>query len=220
MKCPGQDSRYWKPDAIFEETCPGCGATLEFFKDDTSRMCRKCGRRIVNPHMNFGCAAYCRHAEKCIGVLPPETAEENKELLKQRIALKMKNFLGTDFESIGRSVRAAAYAERLAKQEKGDPAVITAAAYLLYVGPEAAGEILAQVGTPEKIVDEVSDILSRLRHPEENESVNFKAVFDANILSRIEADVNSGKKIAGESFCFASSLLTCAGKRTAKGLLA
>ena len=25
MKCPGQDSRYWKPGAIFEEKCPECG---------------------------------------------------------------------------------------------------------------------------------------------------------------------------------------------------
>lgn len=65
MKCPGQDSRYWKPDAVFEEICSGCGAVLEFFKDDTSRLCRKCGSRMVNPRMDFGCSAYCRHAERC-----------------------------------------------------------------------------------------------------------------------------------------------------------
>lgn len=36
MKCPGQDSRYWRPGAIFEAECPECGHIVEFFKDDTS----------------------------------------------------------------------------------------------------------------------------------------------------------------------------------------
>jgi hypothetical protein len=31
MKCPGQDSQYWKPGAIFETKCPKCGAEVEFF---------------------------------------------------------------------------------------------------------------------------------------------------------------------------------------------
>jgi|GEM_PF-6526355 len=35
MKCPGQDSRYWKPGAIFGAKCPECGGEVEFFKDDT-----------------------------------------------------------------------------------------------------------------------------------------------------------------------------------------
>ena len=38
MRCPGQDMQYWKPGAIFEEKCPQCGQTVEFFKDNTARM--------------------------------------------------------------------------------------------------------------------------------------------------------------------------------------
>ena len=34
MKCPGQDTLYWKPGAIFEAKCPKCGKEVEFFKDD------------------------------------------------------------------------------------------------------------------------------------------------------------------------------------------
>ena len=40
MKCPGQDSRYWQSDAIFDAKCPECGADVEFFKDDTTRKCK------------------------------------------------------------------------------------------------------------------------------------------------------------------------------------
>jgi len=70
MKCPGQDTRYWKPEAIFDAKCPKCNQLIEFFKDDTTRKCSKCGHRFLNPAMDFGCASYCRFAKQCTGNLP------------------------------------------------------------------------------------------------------------------------------------------------------
>ena len=32
MKCPGQDTQYWQPGAIFEVDCPKCGKRLNFSK--------------------------------------------------------------------------------------------------------------------------------------------------------------------------------------------
>ena len=72
MKCPGQDSRYWKAGAIFEAKCPECDHLVEFFKDDTTRKCPKCEHKFANPKMDFGCASYCQYAKECIGDLPPE----------------------------------------------------------------------------------------------------------------------------------------------------
>ena len=43
MKCPGQDTQYWKAGAIFDVPCPECGRDVEFFKDDTTRKCGGCG---------------------------------------------------------------------------------------------------------------------------------------------------------------------------------
>ena len=37
MKCPGQDTQYWKPGAIYDAKCPECEHVVEFFKDDTTR---------------------------------------------------------------------------------------------------------------------------------------------------------------------------------------
>ncbi|MFO8143471.1 MAG: hypothetical protein R6T78_02210 [Dehalococcoidales bacterium] len=85
MKCPGQDSRYWKPGSIFETKCPNCGEPVEFFKDDPTRKCGNCGNKCVNPNMDFGCAAYCKFADQCIGELPPELLAEREELMKDRI---------------------------------------------------------------------------------------------------------------------------------------
>ncbi|MFO8089399.1 MAG: hypothetical protein R6U13_06145 [Desulfatiglandaceae bacterium] len=219
MKCPGQDSRYWKPGAIFEEPCPHCGTMLEFFKDDVSRICKKCGNRIVNPHMDFGCAAYCRHAAKCFGSLPPEAVAGRDELIKQRIAFEVKKTLGKDFRSIGRSARAAAYAERLAREESGDTAVITAASYLIYVDTGAAREILEHVGAPAEMTDEILDIVSHLNQPGEDGSTNFKVVSDAGLLSRIEAELNSAKTQPGKIDGLVSLLVTGTGEKIGRELL-
>ena len=100
MKCPGQDTRYWKPDAVFEVACPQCGKDVEFFKDDTARRCKHCGHRFVNPKMDFGCASYCPYAEQCLGDLPPELLARQEDLLKDRVAIEMKRHFGQDFKRI------------------------------------------------------------------------------------------------------------------------
>ena len=35
--CPGSDRGTWTPDDIFEVLCIGCGAPVEFLKDDARR---------------------------------------------------------------------------------------------------------------------------------------------------------------------------------------
>ena len=61
MQCPGQDSRYWDGEAVFEANCSECGNVLEFFKDDNARKCGKCGHEATQrvDHLvnyNLGCA--------------------------------------------------------------------------------------------------------------------------------------------------------------------
>jgi hypothetical protein len=79
MKCPGQDTRYWKPGDIFDVRCPGCGGGVEFFRDDVKRKCR-CGRVITNPKLNLACAEWCQKAEECLGAKPekPETRKKKR----------------------------------------------------------------------------------------------------------------------------------------------
>lgn len=67
MKCPGQDTRNWKPADIFEVKCPKCGKLVEFFKDEVARKCR-CGVRIKNPKLDMGCLEWCQFADKCVQV--------------------------------------------------------------------------------------------------------------------------------------------------------
>ena len=120
MKCPGQDSRYWKPDAIFSVPCLVCDKPVEFFRDESTRRCKNCGHKMVNPRMDFGCAAYCNFAEQCLGELPSELIAQKKDLLKDRVAIEMKHYFKKDFKRIGHATKVARYAEQIVKEEKGD----------------------------------------------------------------------------------------------------
>ncbi len=67
QKCPGQDTRYWTADDVYEENCPKCGEIIEFFKTDIRLRCRNCKTRVANPRFDMGCAEWCAHAEMCLG---------------------------------------------------------------------------------------------------------------------------------------------------------
>jgi endogenous inhibitor of DNA gyrase (YacG/DUF329 family) len=78
MKCPGQDTRYWKPEDIFNVPCPACGKPVEFFKDDSSRKCPTCGYRFRNPRLDLGCAEWCPYAEQCLGEMAKASRDKDE----------------------------------------------------------------------------------------------------------------------------------------------
>lgn len=240
MKCPGQDSRNWKPGDIFDKPCPRCGSNVEFFKDEPVRRCKNCGHRFVNPKMDFGCAAYCRFAEQCLGDMPPELLAKRKDLLKDRVAVEMKRYFKTDFKRIGHATRVARYAERIADTEGGDLAVVLCAAYLHDIGikeaerkhkstaaryqeeegPPVAREMLVRLGADEELVTEVCDIVAHHHHPRAEETVNFKSVYDADmIVNREEAQETLPTEPEKLTAWIDRALLTGGGRELARKVL-
>ncbi len=217
MKCPGQDTMYWNDQAIYNARCPECDQPVEFFKDDTTRKCPGCGHRFLNPKMDFGCAAYCQHAEQCIGNLPPELLAQQDNLLKDRMAVEVKRYFHTDFKRIGHAADVARFAEEIGKQEKGSElSIILVAAYLHDVGfveaekkyPGEADKyhevegipiatmLLDKVGASDELKESVCSIIDHHHHPAGNESVNFKVLFDADLIVNMkdELKINSDFK--------------------------
>ncbi|MGC8660257.1 MAG: HD domain-containing protein [Desulfomonilaceae bacterium] len=234
MKCPGQDPRYWNFDAIFDVECPNCGSKMEFFKDDTRRKCKNCGQYVLNPKMDFGCAAHCKFAKQCFGDLPPELIKEKEDLFKDRVAVEMKIRLKNDFKRIGHASRVAAMVERLVGVEKAKPAVLFAAAYLHDVEPTARGnngsniqqeensvarEILEKLDAPQELVEEVCSIIKDMDDPKDVDSQNLKLVHDAHILAKIQEEIKKGGLLnGGLSEIIDRDVLTGAGQSLAHEL--
>ena len=240
MKCPGQDTHYWKPGSIFEVKCPECGHEVEFFKDDTTRKCKNCGQKLLNPKIDFGCASYCKYAEQCLGDLPPDLLAEKDNLLKDRVAVEVKRHFGRDFKRIGHAAKVARYAEQIVKEEKGNPAVVLCAAYLHDIGiheaerkynstaaqyhqkegPPIARDILTRLGTREELVEEVCDIIGYHHYPMNKASLNFKIVYDADLIVNLKEHQKDGEIEREElSEIIEKKMLTDAGKRLARETL-
>ncbi|MCI5190714.1 MAG: HD domain-containing protein [Candidatus Electrothrix sp. AS4_5] len=203
MQCPGQDSRSWSGEDVFESNCPKCGQAVEFFKDDSQQICRNCGHRALNPKIDFGCASYCPHAEQCLGSLSPAIAQVQGEFFRDRVALAMRKYFGEDVRRVRHAEAVAEQAEIIARAEgDGDIMVIMAAAYLHDIGireaerkfnssaaryqhsegPPVAREILTQLKAESELIDEVCDIIGHHHAPRNEETVNFKVLYDADLI--------------------------------------
>lgn len=197
MKCPGQDTQFWDANAIYETPCPKCNTMVEFFKDDTTRKCGRCGHRFVNPKMDFGCAAYCQFAEQCLGDLPAELVAQKEDLLKDRVAVAVKRHLKKDFKRIGRAARRARHAEALCNTEQGNLAAVLIAAYLWEVdnspGPfecntsEAHG-ILADLNAPDPLIAKVCAIIGHQAGSNGN-AADQRIATDAALITDMEDEV-------------------------------
>ena len=203
MKCPGQDSRFWKQDAIYEARCPQCNETVEFFKDDTARKCPHCGHRFVNPEMDFGCAAYCQFAEQCLGALPEDIQEKQQDLVKDKVGMHVRRALMDQPQKMQQAQTTARYAERLGKDAGGDMGAIIMAAHLMHIPspnhPETgnsdsqvtAGSILDKVGAKETVQDKVKSILEALTGNTQDMEPEACIVHDANRLSLMEEEAKT-----------------------------
>ena len=239
-KCAGNNTQEWGFDAIFDVKCPNCGCLVEFFKDETRHTCKKCGHRVLNPKMDFGCAAHCKFAEQCFGDLPPELLKQKEDLFKDRVAIKMKLYFKLDFKRIGHAAKVARYAEKLMSEEKGDPAVVlsaallhdigikeaerkyqsTAAKYQHQEGPPVAREILTELDANTDLIDEVCDIIGHHHSPRKEETINFKVLYDAdlivNLQERQKKNPVESKKLA---HIIETRFLTESGKELARSVL-
>ncbi|MFZ0134855.1 MAG: HD domain-containing protein [Desulfobacterales bacterium] len=240
MKCPGQDTLYWKPGAIYEVNCPKCDRPVEFFKDDTTRKCGHCGHRFVNPNMDFGCAAYCPYAEQCLGTLPEEVRSQKEDLLKDRVAVEMKHAFKRDFKRIALTMRRARYAERIAGDARAALPVVLCAAYLRDIGapqalekygdladdhlrqesPTVAREILTALGAGPPLIEAVCAIVGRNGAPPADAPPELRIIHDADWVAAMEDRLKSqpvdNDQLAGR---IETELLTAAGKAEARAVL-
>ncbi len=222
MKCPGQDSRFWKADAIFEVKCPHCGTTIEFFKDDTRRRCPECGEQVPNPEMDFGCAAYCPYAEHCLGSLPEGVAGDSMlKVLKGKMFKEIKQKL-SDSKKVALSVRFLELCEEIGKKEGTKLGPILLSGFILSIldllSEESYPEFLeksliektfSDVGAEKEAIKDAFDILRLIESKEETERNEVKVIQDAKKIATLEAASRLGEDVINE-------LLTDSGRQIVK----
>ncbi len=241
MKCPGQDMRYWKPGDIFNGKCPNCGGMVEFFKDEVRRKCR-CGHAVTNPKLDFGCAEWCPYAEQCIGAIPEEVKArqraEHENSLRNRVALEMKKYFGKDLKWVDHTLRVARFSERILKSEGGDPLIILCAAYLHDIGiyeakkkreetgtdcslqqeiegVPIARKILERLGVKKEDIEKICDIIGNSQRTQEEGTLNFQVLFEAEWLVNMEEKGFSRKEVQA---VIEKSFRTEAGRKLAEEL--
>ena len=166
-RCPGQDTRYWKPEDVFDVPCPVCDTEVEFFKTDGQRTCGNCGYRFINPHLHVGCAQWCEHAEECLGYVPDQ---DHDRLIHGPIAEQLveaiKEEFGDDYGRIAGALNVLRQAQALLKTHEADPRVVTAAAILHAVGtkdavcgPGPARRMMQEAGLEEAAIERVCSLL-------------------------------------------------------------
>jgi hypothetical protein len=231
MKCPGQDTRYWKPGDIFEIECPNCGNRVEFFKDEATRRCRGCKQMVLNPRIDFGCAAYCKYAAECLGQMGPELAARRDDLLKDRVAIEVKRRLGQDFRRIAHGVKVARFAEQIGREEKAALAVVLCAAYLhLFYegsvgdkqtaedyGEQNMREVLEKVGAKTDLTQRVMDLTRAFLTEARDSSVEAMVLSDAHLLAGLAESGEQGV-VQGNMADLKGRLLTGTGRMLASAL--
>ena len=110
------------------------------------------------------------------------------------------------FKRIGHATKVARYAEKICKEEEAHPVVTTLSAYLHDIGikeserkynssapkyqhvesPPVAREILTRLGAEEGIINEVCDIIEHHHSPRQEETINFKVIYDADLIVNLE----------------------------------
>ncbi len=209
FRCPGQDQRFWKPEDIFEVQCPGCGQSVEFFKDEPKLKCRKCGSMIVNPKIDLGCAEWCQYAEQCIGI-----TVKNISIIRDKLIDEMKKVFGQDQKRIEHALAVLEYAEKMQVEEGGDPLVVKAAAILHDIGiheaerkygssagnyqeiegPIIARGILAKYELDKETVEHICKIIANHHSGKGIDTVEFRCVWDADWLVNISEDLKDASK--------------------------
>ena len=200
IKCPGQDTRHWKPDDIFMVECPKCSAEIEFFKDDTRRRCAWCGHLFYNPKIELGCAEWCQFAEKCV----PDVVAEKKAMqtFKERLRERVLELAAEDPDLTKRLDRRMALATDLLKAEGGDPKVVFAAVLLQGVNANQAQELLTELETEPEIAEAILEVLSG---EAEAKDINRQVYQDVLALSASEPGATpdfltrTAQRLAGES---------------------
>lgn len=159
---------------------------------------------------------------------------ENTIDLESDILETMKRYFGTDTGRIQHAQNVLKYAKDILKKEKGVHSVVIPAAILHDIGikecerkysstngqlqekegPPIAGKILKNLHIDKNIIAEICQIIASHHSPGEIDTVNFKIIWDADLLVNLKDERNVKNKEKLEKI-IAGAFLTETGRMLA-----
>ena len=186
--CPGSKILRQPTPELF--TCPSCGEEVEIWTDEPKRTCRNC-RTVVYRDAGMSCLDWCKRGKECVGDSVYDTYMQNKAVgLKKHLLAKMNDHFVDDKKRVDHADKVLAKAETLVTSENGDWHIIIPASILHDVGSAIAREILLRLGLKMDDIDEICDIIAYHHIPGEQNSDNFRVLYDADSLVNLREVVN------------------------------
>jgi hypothetical protein len=215
-KCPGQDTRFWTSDDISSAPCPNCGKLLEFWKTEPRRRCFGCGKNVLNPKLDLGCAKSCAHAADCLGLTPTTGSKDNS--LADSLIEEMKKVFGDDRKRISHALEVLDNAERMLLVEEADPLVVKASAILHDIGiheaerkhgsnagryqeiegPPIARAILERSHIDSARVEHICRIVGSHHSAADIDTPEFRILWDADRLANVPEECAGKDRAAQE----------------------
>ena len=204
-RCPGSLS--FSQPKIEMIPCPDCGADVEIWSDEATGQCPKCSRTVIRT-ASQSCVDWCRYAVECLGDEKFKKYGEMKAALRKSALINAIQLYCEDNPArIARARKILAYAEAILPGHKeADPNVVMAASALhsvVLTNVESqpgrmleatlsaerlplALKILKELGYPEGLMNEVSDLLSEDPGSRRKSTIHYKLLHDAVLLADSE----------------------------------
>ncbi len=187
---------------VSEIECPECGHVVEFWPDELVRRCRECGHRFSNPDNSMKCLEWCQYAAQCMASIGGEEDPWSGPLCNELID-RMKTAFGDDQRRIDHALAVLEMAQRIGRDTGADPLVVVPAAILHDVGRAGsqggvgqaehgregralAGELLADLGFPAAVKDDILDLIEYHHDRGKMDSRNGAVVFDADLIVNLQ----------------------------------
>ena len=202
--CPGSKLLRQPAPEIF--TCLSCSGEVEIWTDELKADCPNCHRTLFRDN-TMSCLDWCKYGKDCVGDDIYDRHMHNKAVgMKQQLIDRLEEYFGEDRKRIEHAEKVLQFAEQLLAEEKADWHIVIPASILHDVGiksaeekygssagnlqetegPPIAKEILLKMGFNREDIDEICAIIGRHHSPGENESINFKVLYDADCVVNIE----------------------------------
>jgi hypothetical protein len=197
---------------------------VEFFKDEATRRCTKCGFRFRNPSIDVGCAEWCKYAKQCFGDV--ELREDNTPLNKVSVLDSLvdavREVVGEDEPGVRLGIRVVAQAQELLLEEEGLPKVVFAASLLGSL--ESPGHARRVLERADVDAETAGIVLGLVRGKSvDGAEKERKIVLDATALVELAATLGSKKavkKVPTDAKSLNKQFSTKAARRRAKKMVA